>query len=94
MQDEARSQTTSLGERLKELQTSQERSAAQLLQLQAALKDCVEGERPRGTMGRNHLSVQGDTEEQKQNKTDNITVLISMTNLSERNDTYEILNNK
>ncbi|KAK0137902.1 Rootletin [Merluccius polli] len=42
---EARSQTTSLALRLKELQTSQEKSAAQLLQLGAALNDCEEGKR-------------------------------------------------
>ena len=51
VQDEARAQSSRLVERLKELQTGQERSAAELLQLQAALKHCVKGERARGNQG-------------------------------------------
>ena len=52
VQNQARAQASSLEERLKELQTGQERSAAQVLQLQAALKDSKEGERrARGNQG-------------------------------------------
>ena len=76
VQDKVSAQTSSLGERLKELQTSQERSAAQtsqersadqtnqersvaqVLKFQVALKDCVEGERARGTRGKKH-QIQG-----------------------------------
>ena len=52
VQDEARAQTSRLKELLKEHQTGESaRSAAELLQYQAALKDCKEGERARGTRG-------------------------------------------
>ena len=48
VQDAARAQTSSLEERLKELQ---EKSTAQVLQLQTALKDYMKGEGTRGTRG-------------------------------------------